>query len=232
MRLLQLRWLTIFTGPRLPTLVSQPSFSRDGFDLEQLRPELSRNEKAVGRRVVSDAVQDSLGIKPVSRRHQTTQINPTKHSPRLRRSPRNSVRMPDVCVHLTANDSSSFTSRTGTPPSVTLTRLTSRNVSGSRKRSWSDTVAENEPPLIPSQAPTLASVSKGATHGKSRHVVNEGYVGAPSQLHELTVPFLKALGEIRRVHAVLLHDFTRFQLDLSQCRPAVTAGTSNKNPLR
>ena len=40
--------------------------------------------------------------------------------------------------------------------------------------------------------------------------------------HELTVPFLKALGEIRRVHAVLLHDFTRFQLDLSQCRLAVT----------
>jgi hypothetical protein len=66
----QPRRLMIARPPTAATLVSQSSLSRDNFDFEKSGPEFSRYEQAIACRVVSNAVQDCLGIQPVSRRHQ------------------------------------------------------------------------------------------------------------------------------------------------------------------
>src|SRR5687768_10281175 len=100
--------------------------------------------------------------------------------------------MPDVGVHLTADvlelvqipDGNSAIGDRDTSDFAKRVRMQEAELVGS--------VAENEALLISSQAPALASVSKGPTHGKSCQVVHEGDVGLPGQLHELTVPFREA----------------------------------------
>ena len=113
------------------------SFSRDDFDLEEPRPQLSGHEQAISRSVVGNPVQDCLGTQPIPR-HQASQINPGRNLSRLRRNPRDPIRMPDVGVDLAADVLELIqVSDRGTARSVTVTRLTSRNVSGWRKRSRS-----------------------------------------------------------------------------------------------
>ena len=75
-------------------------FSRNHRNFVQLRPQLSRNENPFPNRVISDAVQNGLGILRLHFQSQLVQVEPARHLPCAKRYSGDSVGMPDISKYL------------------------------------------------------------------------------------------------------------------------------------
>src|SRR5687767_6525906 len=209
--------MTIRFGPAV-------SFSRGDFDFEEPWPQLPGHEQAIPLSVVRDPIENRLGIQSVPGRHQTLEIDPADHASRLRRNPRDAVRMPDVGIHLAPDvleliqvpdgnapvgngDTPDFTKRVGVEEAQSLC-----------------TVAADESFWISGQTPTFAAVAQRPTRREACQIVDEPNIGSPRQFHELAVPFLQPFDKIPTIETVLLHDLAGFELNLSQGRSTVHPG--------
>src|SRR5262249_3826030 len=181
-------------------------FLRNQFDFEDFWPEFSRHKQTVTGSIVSNTVENGVGVGPFGFWKNAAEIDPAQNSSVNRRNARDAIRLPDVGVDLASYPLQfvQLCNRSGTilhgNPTDFFQRgaIPDADVGG--------TIAHVNLFAVVGEAPAFAGIVEAAQHPKAGFVVNESGLRLPRQLQNLLIQDGDPLTEERLGKVVSLNN--------------------------
>src|SRR5262245_29775821 len=195
-------------------------FLRNQFDFEDFWPEFSRHEQAVTGSIVSDTVENGVGVGPFGFWKTAGEIDPAQNSAVNRRNARDAIRLPDVRVDLASYPLQFVQLCYGSGA------ILHRNPSDFFQRGAipnadiGGTIAHVNLFAVVGEAPAFAGIVEAAQHLKAGFVVNESGLRLPGQLQNLLIQDGDTLTEERLRKIVSLNNPPAVEIKLSHRRSA------------